>query len=279
LWGSWEDGAIRADKTSGIYGDLSKVHTIDHVGTYYSVEGPLCLPPSRQRYPLRVQAGSSDAGKAFAARYADAVFTIAPTIDQGRAHYADMAERVQQAGRPEGSVKIMPGLAAVLGGTEVQARRRERELQELVVPERGIGILEAYLKLDLRDHPLDGPVPPLPDLASFSGGIARMRVLYAYVRREQPTIRQLAGWFANQMRGHGLFVGTAEQLADHMEEWLRTGAADGFNLLPPLMPSGLDEFAREVVPILQERGLFRTEYTGTTLREHYNAQAALPVAA
>ncbi|HTX07808.1 MAG TPA: LLM class flavin-dependent oxidoreductase [Solirubrobacteraceae bacterium] len=269
LWDSWEDDAIVDDREAGVYADSSRVHRIGHAGAYYAVEGPLCVPPSPQRYPLRVQAGASDAGKDFAARYADAVFSIAPDIEAARAFYSEMHKRTAAHGRPPGSVKVMPGLAFVLGDTEQDARARERELQELVIPERGVGILEAFMGVALDGCPLDGPVPELPDLASFKGGVARMRLLYEYVARERPTIRQLAGWFANQIRGHGLFVGTAEQLADRLREWLDTSAADGFNLLPPLMPGGLERFCAEVVPILQERGLFRTEYTAATLREHY----------
>jgi FMN-dependent oxidoreductase (nitrilotriacetate monooxygenase family) len=269
LWDSWDDGARVIDKVNGVYADMAKVRAVDHVGEHYSVEGPLSLPRSPQRYPLLAQAGSSEAGKTFAAQYADAMFAITPTIDAGRALRAEMTERAARFGREPHEIAVMPGLATVIGPTETEARRRAAELAELVVPERGIGILEAYLKMDLRDVPLDGPVPELPPLESFSGGIARMQVVYAHVAKEKPTLRQLAGWFANQMRGHGMFVGTAEQLANRMEEWLLADACDGFLLLPPLVPRDIEDICRDVVPILQERGIFRSEYEGTSLREHY----------
>lgn len=278
LWDSWDEDARVVEKESGIYADAAKVRTIDHAGDYYSVEGPLCLPRSPQRYPLLAQAGSSDAGKDFAAQHAEAMFAITPTIEAGRAVVADMRERVQRYGRSENDIKILPGLAAVLGPTETEARRRAQELADFVVPERGIGILGAYLKMDLSGYSLDGPVPPLPALETFSGGIARMKLLHEYVGKERPTIRQLAGWFANGMRGHGMFVGTAEQLADRMQEWLVTDAADGFLLLPPSMPRDFEDFCRDVVPILQERGIFRAEYEGTTLRDHFGIPAGGSVA-
>jgi N-acetyl-S-(2-succino)cysteine monooxygenase len=270
LWDSWEPDAVLRDKDAGVWADTGKVHPVGHVGEHYSVAGPGKLPRSPQRYPLLAQAGSSPAGRDFASRYADAMFTIAPTLEAGREFYAEMKQRVAAHGRDPDAFVIMPGLAWVLGDTETEARRRADALVAgFVVPEGGLGLLSAFLKIDLNVHPLDGPVPELPPLDNLRGGIHRMRILYDYVAREEPTIRQLAGWFANQMRGHGMFVGTAEQLADRMQEWFETGACDGYLLLPPVVPRDLEDFCRDVVPILQERGLFRTEYEGTTLREHY----------
>ena len=129
--------------------------------------------------------------------------------------------------------------------------------------------LAGFLRIDVSDLPLDGPVPELPPLETYTGGIHRMGLIHDYIASENPTLRQLAGWFANQMRGHGMFVGTAEQLADQMQEWFLNGACDGYLLLPPLVPRDLEDFCRDVVPILQERDLFRSQYEGTTLREHY----------
>jgi alkanesulfonate monooxygenase SsuD/methylene tetrahydromethanopterin reductase-like flavin-dependent oxidoreductase (luciferase family) len=170
-------------------------------------------------------------------------------------------------------VKLLPGFAPVLGATEQEARKRDKELAELVIPERGLGLLEAFTRMDFSGDPLDEPVRRLPELDTFQGGIARMRLVHDYVRREKPTLRELAQWFANGIRGHAKIVGTPEQLAALMEDWFVNKAADGFNLLFPLSPSGLEEFCRDVVPILQERGIFRTEYEGTTLREHYGVPA------
>ena len=175
------------------------------------------------------------------------MFTIAPTLEAGREFYAEMKQRVAAHGRDPDAFVIMPGLAWVLGDTETEAKRRAAALMAgFVVPEGGLGLLSAFLEIDLNVHPLDAPVPELPPLDDFRGGIHRMRILYDYVAREQPTIRQLAGWFANQMRGHGMFVGTAEQLADRMQEWFETGACDGYLLLPPVVPRDLEDFCRDV---------------------------------
>jgi FMN-dependent oxidoreductase (nitrilotriacetate monooxygenase family) len=275
LWDSWEPDARVIDKAAGVYADPRKVHAIHHVGEHYRVEGPAMMPRSPQRWPLLAQAGSSPAGREFAARHADAMFTIASTIEAARPFYAEMKAKVAALGRDPGRFVVMPGLAWVLGATEEEAKRRADELiADFVVPEGGLGLLSTFLKLDVKAHPLDGPVPPLPPLDNFSGGIHRMRILYDYVERERPTVRELAAWFANQMRGHGMFVGTAEQLADHMQLWFETGGCDGYLLLPPIVPRDLDDFCRDVVPILQDRGLFRRSYEGRTLRELYGAEIA-----
>jgi FMN-dependent oxidoreductase (nitrilotriacetate monooxygenase family) len=275
LWDSWAPDAVVADKAAGVFADPTKVRPIDHVGEHYRVQGPSMYPRSPQRWPLLAQAGSSEAGKAFAARFADAMFTIAPSLEAGRGNYAEMKRRVADGGRDPGRFAVLPGLAWVLGGTEAEARRRADELIEgFVVPPGSLGMLSVFLQLDLERHDVDGPVPPLPSLEGFRGGQSRMRVLYDYVegQAERPTIRQLAGWFANQMRGHGLFVGTPEQLADRMQQWFEAPACDGFLLLPPTVPRDLEDFCGEVVPILQRRGLFRTAYEAATLRGLYGAE-------
>jgi FMN-dependent oxidoreductase (nitrilotriacetate monooxygenase family) len=274
LWDSWEPDAQVIDKATGVYADPAKVRAIDHVGEHFRVQGPSMFPRSPQRYPLLAQAGSSEAGRAFAARHADAMFTIAPSLEAGQGIYAEMKRRVAENGRDPDAFVLMPGLAWVLGGTEEEARRRADELVEgFVVPPGSLGMLSVFLQLDLEKHPVDGPVPELPSLEGFRGGQHRMRVLYDHVERQErrPTIRELAGWFANQMRGHGLFVGTAEQLADRMQTWFATRACDGFLMLPPTVPRDLEDFCRDVVPILQSRGLFRTEYEAATLRGLYGA--------
>ena len=267
LWESWDEGALVADKASGVFVDESRVHAIDHEGTYFSVRGPLHLPPSPQRSPVLVQAGSSEAGRDFAARYAEAVFTVQTTIEDAQAFYADVKERAARYGRDPDTVKILPGIAPILGATEAAARAREKELAELVLPEKGLAHMKEWLGLDFSGYPLDGPVPSLAEAAEAAANNSRVRSVLEYAEREQPTLRQFAGAVAGA-RGHRVVVGTGEQLADTMEEWLRENAADGFNVMPLVLPSGLAEFVREVVPVLQARGLFRTEYEGTTLREH-----------
>lgn len=274
LWDSWEPGAVIADRAAGIFAQAGKVHPIDHAGEHYRVQGPAMLPRSPQRYPLLAQAGSSEAGRAFAAQHADAMFTIAATLEAGQAFCAEMKRKVAACGRDPDAFVIMPGLAWVLGGTEAEAQERADALiAGFVVPPGSTGMLSTFLQIDLEQHPVDGPVPPLPDLEGFRGGQSRMRAIRDYVesQAERPTIRQLAGWFANQMRGHGLFVGTPEQLADRMQQWFESAACDGFLLLPPTVPRDLEDFCHQVVPILQKRGLFRTEYEADRLRGLYGA--------
>jgi FMN-dependent oxidoreductase (nitrilotriacetate monooxygenase family) len=275
LWDSWETGAVITDRAAGVYADVDRVRPINHAGQHYRVQGPSMLPRSPQRYPLLAQAGSSEAGRAFAAQHADAMFTIAATLDVGRTFCAEMKKKVAACGRNPEAFVIMPGLAWVLGGTEEEAQRRADALiAGFVVPPGGTGMLSTFLQIDLEQYPVDGPVPPLPALEGFRGGQSRMRAIKDFVesKSERPTVRQLAGWFANQMRGHGLFVGTPEQLGDRMQQWFEAEACDGFLLLPPTIPRDLDDFCNEVVPILQKRGLFRTEYQADHLRGLYGAR-------
>ena len=275
LWDSWQPDAVVADRSAGVFADLAKVNAIDHVGQHYRVQGPAMLPRSPQRYPLLAQAGSSEAGRAFAAQHADAMFTIAASLDAGRNFCAQMKQMVAACGRDPDAFVVMPGLSWVLGGTQEEAQKLADELiAGFVVPPGSTGMLSTFLQIDLDRHPVDEPVPPLPDVAGFRGGQSRLRAIRDFVEGEarRPTVRQLAGWFANQMRGHGLFVGTPEQLADRMQQWFQAGACDGFLLLPPTIPRDLEGFCDQVVPILQNRGLFRREYQGDNLRELYGAR-------
>ena len=267
LWESWEPDALVMDKASGVYADLEKLHAVDHRGQSFSVKGPLHLPPSPQRRPLLVQAGSSEQGRDFAAKHADAIFTIQPLLEDAIAFYAEMQTRFRDHGRPEGAARVLPGLAPVLGGTEAEARKNHAELSSLVLPEKGIQHLRSWLGMDFSKLPLDGPVPPLPDATTF-GHVSRAKVIIDFVERNDPTVRELATMIAGA-RGHHVFVGTGEQLADEMETWFKQGAADGFNVMPLLLPRGLKDFAEQVIPILQDRGLFRTEYEDGTLSERY----------
>lgn len=268
LWDSWEDDAVLLDRARGIYADAAKVQPIDHRGEHFAVQGPLNVRRSPQGHPLLVQAGSSEDGKEFAAQYAEAVFTAQQTLADGQAFYKDVKNRLSRYGRSEDELKILPGICPVIGATEAEARALEQELTALQVPEYGLAQLSGMLGTDLTGLPLDGPLPALPEERDINGNKSRFTLVAELARRDGLTLRELIARLGGG-RGHRVFAGTPEQMADQLEEWFTQGAADGFNIMPPHLPGGLEDFVDHVVPILQERGLFRTEYSGRTLREHY----------
>ncbi|MEL5992231.1 LLM class flavin-dependent oxidoreductase [Microbacterium phosphatis] len=269
LWDSWEDDAIVGDKQSGVHTDAAKVHAINHRGAHFRVDGPLNAPRSPQAHPLLVQAGSSEDGKEFAARWAEAVFTATPTIEEARAFYEDVKRRTLANGRDPEHVKILPGIVPVIADTAVEAAELEAELDRLISHEYARRQLAKTLRVDPEDLPFDRPLPEnLPGEDEIEGAKSRYTLIVDLARRENLTVRELIGRLGGG-RGHRTFSGTPVQVADTIQEWFETGAADGFNIMPAVLPSGLEVFAAKVVPILQERGLFRTEYTGTTLRDHY----------
>ncbi|MEU3643365.1 LLM class flavin-dependent oxidoreductase [Lentzea sp. NPDC034063] len=280
LWDSWDDDAIVADKATGVHARDDRVHTIDHVGPHFKVRGPLNVPRSPQGYPLLVQAGSSEDGRDFAARHAEAVFTAHQTLEDAVAFYRDVKRRAIEFGRDPNEVKILPGLVPVIGSTEEEAHALDAELERLIVPEHAARQLAGLLRVDHLE--LDEELPAdLPDEAAIEGAKSRYTLIVELARRERLTVRQLIGRLGGG-RGHKTFTGTALQVADQLQQWHEAGAADGFNIMPAVLPSGLERFADEVLPILRQRGLFRTEYTGHTLREHYGlprpaSQYVLPV--
>ncbi|MGW2017088.1 LLM class flavin-dependent oxidoreductase [Streptomyces sp. NPDC001927] len=268
LWDSWEDDAILLDREGGVYADTDRVRQIDHRGEYFGVQGPLNVPRSPQGHPLLVQAGSSEDGKEFAAQYAEAVFTAQQTLADGQAFYKDLKSRLARHGRSEDQLLVLPGIAPVIGSTEAEARALEQELTELQIPEYGLAQLSGMLGTDLTGLALDGPLPELPEERDINGNKSRFTLVAELARRDGLTVRELIARLGAG-RGHRVFAGTPEQIADELQEWFTEGAADGFNIMPPLLPGGLEDFVDHVVPILQQRGLFRTEYSGRTLREHY----------
>ncbi|WP_290056005.1 LLM class flavin-dependent oxidoreductase [Amycolatopsis solani] len=266
LWDSWEDDAALVDRASGIYADTDRIRAIEHDGPHFQVHGPLNIERPPQGHPLLVQAGSSETGKEYAARHAEAVFTAQQTFAEGKAFYDDVKGRLAKYGRSPDELKILPGISPILGRTEAEAREREAELNALITPDYGLRQLSKMLDHDVTGYPLDGP---LPEVGSFTeGGQSRFELVVGLARREDLTIRQLLERLAGG-RGHRVFAGTPAQVADELEAWFTGGAADGFNVMPPTLPGGLDDFVDLVVPELQRRGLFRTEYSGRTLREHY----------
>ncbi|MFF9160336.1 LLM class flavin-dependent oxidoreductase [Streptomyces longwoodensis] len=270
LWDSWEDDAIVADKAAGVWGDDTKIHPPRHRGKYFSVEGALNVPRTPQGYPLLVQAGSSEDGKAFAARYAEAVFTAQQTIEDARAFYADLKSRTVREGRDPEHVKVLPGIVPVLGSTEAEARAQEELLENHIVHRHGVEHLERLLQLPAGSLDLDAELPAdLPPESEIEGAKSRYTLVVELARRERLTVRRLIGRLGGG-RGHLTFAGTPEQVADAIETWFTQGAADGFNIMPPVLPSGLELFVDHVVPLLRARGLLRTEYgPRTTLRERY----------
>lgn len=268
LWDGWEDEALVIDRDSGTFADPNKVHAINHVGDSFKVQGPLNIPRSPQGYPVLVQAGSSEDGKEFAAQFAEAIFTAQQTLGEAQQFYTDVKARLAKYGRLPEQLLILPGICPIIGSTESEAKEREQELNELTVPEYGLNQLSNMVGVDLFTYPLDGPLPELPSLKDINGNKSRFQLVVDLANRDQLTIRQLLYRLAGG-RGHRTFAGTAVQIADQLEEWFLNGGSDGFNVMPPYLPGGLEEFAQHVIPELQRRGLFRTEYSGSTLREHF----------
>ncbi|WP_406002521.1 LLM class flavin-dependent oxidoreductase [Streptomyces sp. NBC_00829] len=268
LWDSWRDDAPVIDRERGVYSEEGAVQAIGHRGTHFRVDGPLNVQRSPQGHPLLVQAGSSEDGKEFAARYAEAVFTAQQTLADGQTFYKDLKSRLAKYGRQPDELKILPGICPIIGATEAEALALEDELTGLQVPQYGLQQLSGMLGTDLSGLPLDGPLPELPEERDINGNKSRFTLVAELARREELTIRQLIARLGGG-RGHRVVAGTAEQIADQLEEWFTGGAADGFNIMPPYLPGGLEDFVDQVVPLLRQRGLFRTEYDGRTLREHY----------
>ncbi|WP_433303160.1 LLM class flavin-dependent oxidoreductase [Actinoplanes sp. CA-030573] len=269
LWDSWADDAVVADKESGIHARGDRVRTIDHRGAFFRVDGPLNLPRSPQAHPLLVQAGSSEDGKEFAAKWAEAVFTAQPTLAESQAFYADLKRRAAAAGRDPDHVVILPGIVPVIGDTEAEARELDAELERLIAPQYAVATLAHTLRVDPERLALDEPLPDdLPPEEEIEGAKSRRTLIVDWARRDNLTVRQLIGRLGGG-RGHRTFTGTPVQVADTIQHYFSHGAADGFNIMPAVLPSGLHAFAERVVPILQERGLFRADYEGATLREHY----------
>lgn len=268
LWDSWEDDALVLDESTGIFADPDRVHRIDHDGEHFTVRGPLNSPRSEQGRPLLVQAGSSESGKDFAGRYAEAIFTAQRSVEDCKAFYRDVKSRAVKFGRNADEVKILPGIVPFIGPTEDAALELEQQFTDLISPEYSLRQLSQMLGVDLTAHALDAPLPALPPIEQIQGNKSRYQLVKDLARSESLTVRQLIAKLGGG-RGHRTFAGTAEQVADNLELWFTEGAADGFNIMPPYLPGGLEDFVEQVVPILQRRGVFRTDYTATTLRGHY----------
>jgi FMN-dependent oxidoreductase (nitrilotriacetate monooxygenase family) len=261
LWDSWEDDAFIEDKASGIYFDQDKLHVLHHSGKHFSVRGPLNVARSPQGHPVLVQAGSSEPGRDLAARHAELIFTAQHSIESAQSFYADVKGRMAAYGRDPDELKVFPGVMPVIGESIAQAEDTLAELQSLIDPVLGLRLLADNAgDFDLSGYPLDGP---LPDLPASNRSKSRQQLIVDLARRENLTIRQLYQRFSSA----GAVAGTPKTIADRLEAWFEGRAADGFNVVFPWLPGGLEDFVTKVVPELQRRGLLRTEYEGPTLRD------------
>jgi alkanesulfonate monooxygenase len=265
LWDSWEDDAFIADKQGGRLFHPSKLHILHHKGDTFSVRGPLNVARSPQGRPVIIQAGSSDDGQDFAASIAEIVFTAQQIPDQAVSFARGLKARVETHGRSGDQVVVMPGMMPFVGRTKSEAEDKFDQLQRLIDPVVGLGMLAGQLgDIDVSGFALDAPLPELP---STEGSLSRQRLIYDQARREGLTVRQLYQK-VSASRGHLRLVGTATDIANVMQQWFESGAADGFNIMPALMPGGLRDFTELVVPELRRRKLFRDAYDSVTLRGH-----------
>jgi FMN-dependent oxidoreductase (nitrilotriacetate monooxygenase family) len=263
LWDSWAEDAFIRDVENGVYFDPERLHVLDHKGEFLSVRGPLNIARPVQGWPIIVQAGASDAGRQLAAETAEMIFASGGKLADAQRYYADVRERAEKVGRDPDHIKILPGCLVVVGETAAEAQQKRALLDSLVHPDSGIASLSIALGHDASQFDLDGPLPEIPESNASKSG--RERVIER-ARRDNLTVRQLAQ-IAGSYGGLAL-VGTPEMIADQMEEWLYRAACDGFNIMFPYVPGGIDDFVDRVVPELQRRDLFRREYEGNTLREN-----------
>jgi FMN-dependent oxidoreductase (nitrilotriacetate monooxygenase family) len=264
LWDSWADDAFIRDVEAGVYFDPEKLHVLNHQGLHFSVRGPLNIARPIQGWPVIVQAGASEAGRQLAAETAEVIFNGPNNLDDARRFYTDVKGRLQALGRSSDHLKILPGAFVVVGDTLAEARAKKARLDSLVHPDSGIATLSVQLGYDVSGLDLDGPLPDIPE--SNASKSARQKLL-DMARRDKMTVRQLAQYVGGSF-GVLELIGTPAMIADQMEEWLEMKGCDGFNVMFPYLPGGLDDFVDRVVPELQRRELFRREYEGKTLREN-----------
>lgn len=266
LWDSFEEDTFVRDRASGRFFDPEKLHPTDHGGEFFKVKGPLNVSRSPQGHPVIVQAGQSEDGRGLAAATAEVIFTAHQHIETAQEFYRDIKSRASGLGRDPDHILIMPGVSPFIGRTEAEAREKYDRLTGLILEEDGIVLLNGLTggTLDLSGYDLDGPLPPPPPTEGMK---SRQALIRRIAEENNFTIRQLYQWVASA-RGHFTIVGTPETIVDTLQEWFENEAADGFNILPPWLPTGLNDFVDLVIPELQKRGLFRTAYEGRTLREN-----------
>jgi FMN-dependent oxidoreductase (nitrilotriacetate monooxygenase family) len=269
LWDGWEEGALLFDKGAGQYFDESKMHVLNHHGRFFKVRGPLNVAGMPQGHPVIVQAGASEQGRELGAATADVIYAIHGSLDAARSYYADVKGRMPKYGREPDELRIMPAFCPVVAPTRAEAQAKYDELQALIDPLAGLGSLYSALG-DLSGYPLDCSVPD--DALGRQEHRSLSVQLIERVRREKPTIREL--YLRSGITGSAR-IGTAVDIADVMQEWFEAAACDGFNITPATLPDGGEDFVKMVVPELQRRGLFRTEYEGKTLRENLGLRSVV----
>ena len=266
LWDSWEDDAFVYQKENGQFFDSQKLHEPEHQGKYFKVQGALNVSRPPQGYPVIVQAGQSEDGRELAGKYAEVIFTAQQNLADAQEFYRDVKSRLSKYGRHADDLKIMPGVSIFVAKTEQEAQEKYELLNSLIHPKVGLSLLSGLSGgINLDQYDLDAPFPKLEDAdINFS---SRQQMMIDIANKHHFSIRQLYEYIASA-RGHWTLIGTAEQVVDQLQQWFENEAADGFNILPPTTPAGLNDFVEFIVPELQRRGLFRTEYEGTTLREN-----------
>ena len=270
LWDSIEDGAILIDKESGRFANPRLIHRIDHAGKHFKVRGPLNVPRPPQGHPLIVQAGSSEDGRNLAAQHADLNFALSRSIADGQQYRADFNQRLARYGRRPADLKILPGILPIVAGSRSEADEKRALLETLVPDQVGIDLVSSWCGVDMSAFPIDGPIPPLPEIASFDGQRTNLERVRGFAK-EGLTIREAARRISNAGTAP-IMAGTAKDIADEMESWYQADAADGFALMFPVLPEDMTNFAKEVIPELQRRGLTRSRYEPGTLRDRLGVQ-------
>lgn len=264
---SWSLDDFLHDKEDNKLINPSAINAINHEGEHFNVRGPLTTPSSPQGKPIAMQAGASDPGIALATKYADAVYAVAWNFNQASAFKNKLNQKLIQEGKPKDSLKVFPGLVAYVGQTYEEAYAKKQKLDESLEVDTALNQLAFFIRQNCHSWDLDEPVPPLPPVESFKGPKGRYQTVLEIIKDKNPTLRELLGYLSAG-GGHLTLIGTPKDIVDEMERWFDAGVADGFNLMPPEFPNSLEDFVDDVVPELQKRGLYRTEYEGTTFREN-----------
>ncbi|WP_215148920.1 LLM class flavin-dependent oxidoreductase [Exiguobacterium sp. s91] len=267
LFLSWDQAAFLANRSDNQLIDPECIQVIDHSEAYFSVKGPLSTPRSPQGKPVAMQAGASEEGVALAAKHADAVYSVSWNFRQAHAFREKLHKKITQTESPDRKIKIYPGLVTYVGKTREEALAKKAELDEKLPVENALKQLSFFLQQDCSTWDLEAKIPTLPSIEEFSGPIGRYRTILEIIEDTDPTLKELLGYLAAG-GGHLTLIGTPEEIVDQLEFWFNEGVADGFNLMPPSLPSSLEDFVDMIIPELQKRGLFKDTYTGNTLREH-----------